>query len=119
MRIDNPLLSDIKKRFPLAYSMALDSSAVLAKHYGKELSEDEMGYIALAFALAIERQKTEMAAQEHSGGMRLRPGSARLLEWRYRQEFGSLVGHHPNLRCFSYRQDGFLTYRLRFHHGAY
>lgn len=92
MRIDNPLLSDIKKRFPLAYSMALDSSAVLAKHYGKELSEDEMGYIALAFALAIERQKTEMPRKNILVVCASGQGSARLLEWRYRQEFGSLVG---------------------------
>lgn len=92
MSIENPLLSDIKKRFPLAYAMALDSSAVLSKHYGSTLSEDEMGYIALAFALAIERQKTEMPRKNILVVCASGQGSARLLEWRYRQEFGALVG---------------------------
>ena len=44
MRIDNPLLADIKERFPLAFSMALDSSTILAQKYGNCLSDDEIGY---------------------------------------------------------------------------
>ena len=59
LHLDNPILHDIKKRYPLAYSMATDASVVLAEEYGVMPSEAERGYIALAFALALERQKTE------------------------------------------------------------
>lgn len=89
MRIDNPLLSDIKQRFPVAYSMALESSCILAEEYGNALSEDEVGYIALAFALAIERQKSERPRKNILVVCASGQGSARLLEWRYRQEFGT------------------------------
>lgn len=89
MRLDNPLLSDIKQRFPVAYSMALESSCILAEEYGNALSEDEVGYIALAFALAIERQKSEHPRKNILLVCASGQGSARLLEWRYRQEFGT------------------------------
>lgn len=89
MRIDNPLLSDIKQRFPVAYSMALESSCILAEEYGNALSEDEVGYIALAFALAIERQKSERPRKNILVVCASGQGSARLLEWRYRQGFGT------------------------------
>lgn len=89
MRIDNPLLSNIKQRFPVAYSMALESSCILAEEHGNALSEDEVGYIALAFALAIERQKSERPRKNILVVCASGQGSARLLEWRYRQEFGT------------------------------
>lgn len=91
MELKNPMLADIKARYPLAYSMARDASAVVGVRYEASISDDEIGYIALAFALALERQKTP-AAKKHvlvvcaSGA-----GSARLLEWRVRQEFGDYV----------------------------
>lgn len=91
MRMDNPLLTDIKQRFPVAYSMALDASCVLAEEYGATLSEDEVGYIALAFALAIERQKSELPRKNILVVCASGQGSARLLEWRYRQEFGAWI----------------------------
>ncbi len=91
MHIDNPLLADIKERFTLAYSMALDSSMILAQKYGNRLSDDEAGYIALAFALALERQKGEAPRKNILVVCASGQGSAKLLEYRYRQEFGSLV----------------------------
>lgn len=91
MHIDNPLLADIKERFTLAYSMALDSSVILAEHYGSRLSDDEIGYIALAFALALERQKSEAPRKNILVVCASGQGSAKLLEYRYRQEFGALV----------------------------
>lgn len=91
MHIDNPLLADIKERFTLAYSMALDSSTILAQKYGNRLSDDEVGYIALAFTLALERQKGEAPRKNILVVCASGQGSAKLLEYRYRQEFGSLV----------------------------
>lgn len=60
MKLKNPLLKDIKARFPMAYAIALHSSSILTERYGHELKDDEVGYLALAFALAIERQNTEL-----------------------------------------------------------
>lgn len=51
MKLKNPLLKDIKARFPMAYAIALHSSSILTERYGHELKDDEVGYLALAFAL--------------------------------------------------------------------
>ncbi len=91
MSLTNPLLSDIKRRFPLAYSMALESATVLVDAYGASMSEDEVGYIAMALALALERRRAEPSKKSIvvvcASGM----GSARLLEYQYRKEFGAYL----------------------------
>lgn len=91
LRLENPLLSDIKSRFPLAYSMANDASTVLARRYGAECSEDEIGYLALAFALALERLRDEAPKKNILIVCASGAGSAKLLEYRYRQQFGPYV----------------------------
>ena len=91
MDLRNPLLADIRVRYPLAYSMAIDSSTVLAEEYEARLSDDEVGYLALAFALALERLKTEAPKKNILMVCASGAGSARLLEYRCRQEFGAYI----------------------------
>lgn len=91
MKLENPLLRDIKARFPMAYAMALHASSILTEYYENELKDDEVGYIALAFALAIERLSTELPKKNILIVCASGKGSAQLLEYRYRQEFGSYV----------------------------
>ncbi|MDD3486566.1 MAG: transcription antiterminator, partial [Atopobiaceae bacterium] len=92
MRVENPLLPDIRSRFPLAYSMAQDSGSLLVEHYGAPLSAGETGYIALAFALALERQRTSLPKKSILMVCATGMGSARLLEHIYRREFGDYIG---------------------------
>lgn len=61
MKLTNPLLKDIRERYSLAYSMATTACVILNHKYHKIVKEDEIGYIALLFALALERKKTEIA----------------------------------------------------------
>ena len=91
MKLKNPLLSEVKACYPLAYSLASESSVVLANRYGAALSEDEIGYIALSFALALERQKEAAPKKNILVVCASGAGSARLLEYRYRREFGSYL----------------------------
>ena len=88
MHLENPLLDDIKSRFPLAYAMAGEASTELANAYGYYPSEHELGYIAMTFALALERQKTELDKKRVlvvcASGM----ASARLLAYKIQREFG-------------------------------
>lgn len=51
----NPLLKTIKASFPLAYDLSLIHLETIGKKYGLYFSEDEIGYIALHLAGAIER----------------------------------------------------------------
>lgn len=89
MHMDNPLLPDIKNRFPLAFSMAREVAGVLAEHYGSMPSEEEIGYIALAFALALDRQQNGVPKKNILIVCASGAGSARLLEHEYREEFGA------------------------------
>lgn len=91
MKLKNPLLEDIKVRYALAYSMAIDAATVLTETYGEGLSDDETGYIALSFALALERQKTSVAKKNILVVCASGAGSARLLEYRCRREFGQYI----------------------------
>lgn len=91
MRMDNPLLPDIKNRFPLAFSMAREVAGVLAEHYGNMPSDEEIGYIALAFALALDRQQNGIPKKNILIVCASGAGSARLLEHEYREEFGAYL----------------------------
>lgn len=91
MDLSNPMLEDIKARYLLAWSIAVEAGEILASHYGSPLSEDEAGYLALAFALALERQKTAPAKKNILVVCATGAGSARLLEYRCRREFGEYV----------------------------
>ena len=48
----NPLLDEIKSKYIMAYTIAAHASTVLTEHYRKKISESEIGYLALIFALA-------------------------------------------------------------------
>ncbi|MFS7399068.1 BglG family transcription antiterminator [Carnobacterium maltaromaticum] len=54
----NPLLDTIKNSFPLAFDLCLTHLETIGMHYGLYFSEDEIGYIALHIAGAIERSAT-------------------------------------------------------------
>ncbi|MGM0173033.1 BglG family transcription antiterminator [Enterococcus sp. DIV0800] len=54
-RRSNPLLQTIKKSFPLAYDLCLTHLETLGRKHGLYFSQDEVGYIALHIAGAMER----------------------------------------------------------------
>lgn len=89
MRMANPLLADIKNRFPLAFAFAQDGATVLAETYGTYPSEEELGYLALAFALALERRREQVPGRRILIVCASGAGSARLLAHRYQREFGA------------------------------
>ncbi len=91
MDLKNPLLADITTRYLLAWSMALEVSDVFKGAYGTVPSHDEMGYIALAFALALERSRGAVPRKNLLVVCASGAGSARLLEHRCRREFGEFI----------------------------
>lgn len=91
MAMDNPLLEDIRAKYALAYSMAVDVVPVITEAFGGEMSEQEIGYIALAFALALERKRTQPAKKRLLVICASGRGSAKLLEYRMRQQFDNYI----------------------------
>lgn len=91
MNLKNPLLGDITTHYPLAWSMAVDACEVLHRKFGTAPSNDEIGYIAMAFALALERQRNQAPRKRLLVVCASGAGSARLLKCRCQKEFGSYV----------------------------
>jgi len=53
IRLKNPLLDDVKQKYPLAYKMAEIAGKVIKEKYELEVSEDELGYLAFYFSVYI------------------------------------------------------------------
>lgn len=91
MTMKNPMLHEIKENYSLAYAMACTACSVLQNVYGREVKEDEVGYFALHFNLALERKnqgqkKTNILIVCSTGR-----GSAELLTYRFRQQFNNYL----------------------------
>lgn len=53
--IPNPVLKEVKLKFPTAYECAVIASDYLKEKYGFKVSDDELGYLSLHYNLALER----------------------------------------------------------------
>ncbi len=60
---NNPLLNTIKNIFPYAFELAISCSREIVQKYKVHFSEDEISYIALHLANAIERHNPEPQKQ--------------------------------------------------------
>lgn len=56
-KIRNPMLSEIKTQYKNVYDKCKEALDILGKNLGMEISDDEIGYICIHFAAAIERMK--------------------------------------------------------------
>lgn len=91
MRISNPMLTEIRQQYALAFTMATTACVVLNQRYHTVVKEDEIGYIALLFALALERKRTEIARKNILLVCASGQSSAQLLLYRYQTEFGAYI----------------------------
>lgn len=89
--IENPVLEEIKANYPFAYTIARRTAVVLGEHYDKEVSESEIGYLAVIWELGLEKQKTAVEPSNILIVCSSGKGSSRLLTFRYRQEFGEYI----------------------------
>jgi lichenan operon transcriptional antiterminator len=60
IRIKNPLLADVKEKYPVAYKMAEIAGQVIEKEYGLTASEDELGYLAFYFGVFIDQNEVKV-----------------------------------------------------------
>ncbi|WAA10129.1 BglG family transcription antiterminator [Fervidibacillus albus] len=88
MNIRNPLLNDIKKKYPTAFEGAVIASKCIEQYLGIEVVEDEIAYIALHIGVALERMKLNQKKIKKvlvvcASGV----GSAKLLSYRLKNLF--------------------------------
>lgn len=87
MVIQNPLLEQIKIENPLAFEISVLTANIINNLYHEDISENEIGYIALHFALAIERYQRQGPKKNIiiicASGM----GSSQILLYKIKQKF--------------------------------
>lgn len=91
LRMENPILQEIKANYSFPYAVAAHASTVLSEYFHTIVPEEEIGYLALCFALSLKRQ--DQGRRRHnillvcaSGA-----GSAKLFEYRFREVFGEYL----------------------------
>lgn len=90
--LKNPLLLDIKNRYKKIYKAAEKAAKILQSELQKDITADEIAYIALHFGAAFERKKSTGANKSLrvvlvcSSGM----GTSNLLASRLRKEFSEI-----------------------------
>lgn len=52
--LENPMLEDLREKYPLAYRMAGIAATVIEDEYGLHVSENEQGYLASYFGVFLE-----------------------------------------------------------------
>lgn len=87
----NPILDQIKNEYAFPYTIALCASNVLKDKYQKEIIEDEIGYLAVLFALAMKKKtkanrKYNIIVVCASGR-----GTSQLFMMKYKQVFGEYI----------------------------
>lgn len=89
MNLRNPMLSEIKENYPIAFEAGIVAGTVIKDELGIDINEHEIGYIALHIGAAIERRKMANKPKRClivcASGM----GSARLLSYKLQSELGS------------------------------
>ncbi|CAH0343906.1 BglG family transcription antiterminator [Bacillus sp. CECT 9360] len=91
MNLRNPMLSEIKSNYPIAFEAGIIAGVVIKQEEDIEINEHEMGYLALHIGAAIERRKMSNMPKKClivcASGM----GSASLLSYKLQSYFGSRI----------------------------
>lgn len=87
----NPILSDIKQNYGLAYLIALESNTVLKRYYDKEIPEDEIGFLALLFEISLEESKEKTSKMNILIVCSSGKTTSKLLMCKYKKEFEEYI----------------------------
>ncbi len=90
IRLKNPLLLDIKKNYAFGYTLAAQAAIHIENTYKEKLNEDEIGYLALIFAIST-REKEEETKNNILIVCATGRASAELLSFQYREIFGKYL----------------------------
>lgn len=107
MEMRNPLLDEIKSNQSFAYMIANQACDVLREKYDKFIGEDEVAYFALHFSLALERKRTIFSKKNVLIVCSSGRGSAKLLIYKIRSEFGSYINNIETADLYSLRNYDF------------
>ncbi|MDQ0363094.1 BglG family transcription antiterminator [Breznakia pachnodae] len=82
LKQENPNLTDIKREMSKGYELALCASTVIQDKYGLKSNEDEIAYLALHFAVALDKRKKPVIDKQIVVVCSSGRGTAKLLQHR-------------------------------------
>ncbi len=88
MNIRNPMLEDIKKNYPLAFDAGVIAGMAIENKTGIRINENEIGYLALHFGVAMERKKSPSAPKRCLIVCASGLGTAQLIYYKIKNRFG-------------------------------
>lgn len=91
MIVQNPLLDHVKTENPVAFEMGVLLARRIHQEYGLEMSDAEIGFVALHFALAAERFRAKGAKKNVIVICASGLGSSQILMYKIRSRFGSYI----------------------------
>ncbi|MBS4462132.1 MULTISPECIES: PTS sugar transporter subunit IIA [unclassified Facklamia] len=91
--IGNPLKEKIKKEYPFQYTIAATACTVLSETYDYEISDDEIAFIAIIFALATEMRGHKIHKKNIILVCVSGKSSAQLFKYKYLQAFGEYINN--------------------------
>ncbi len=90
IRIENPILNEIKYEYPLPFSIA-EHIALILREKGLIIPKEEVGYIAMYIAMAIEKIRYKRRQRKKVAIVcTMAIGTSGLLFWRLLNEFPEL-----------------------------
>ncbi len=87
----NPILEEVKEEYSLAYTLASTASTMLAQHYQKAIPDEEVGFIAILLALAIQKQEQRRPKKNVVVICVSGQASSRLFIYRYQKAFAPYI----------------------------
>lgn len=100
LQVNNPLLEHIIEDSPLAYEMATSAAACIYDIQGCKVDENEIGYLALHFQLAIERynncSKKNLLVVCASGA-----GTSQILKYKLTSKFKNKIDKIDVVNAYS------------------
>lgn len=91
MTIRNPMLTDIKNNYPLAFEAGIFAAMVLDEQLNVSIDENEVAYLALHIGAAMERKKAANRPKQCYIVCASGVGSAQLIKYRVEAAFRSQI----------------------------
>lgn len=103
--LKNPLIKEIKREYAFAYTVAATACIILKEHYETVIPEDEIGYFAMLFALALEKQDKKIEKRNIVIVCASGKGTTQLFMYKYKQAFGKYISEI--YECTAYELEDF------------
>lgn len=92
VQVENPALEMIKKKYSYAYNVAACASTVLMKKYKCSISVDEIAFIAVIMAIALDKSKRQTRRKNIIIVCLSGQNTSKLFVYMYKKSFGDYLG---------------------------